>query len=179
VKHPPQTLSKKEIWPLIAEGRKSFAYIAAQARARGDAFDDSPAAFDAWRHEQVMAACRKPGLRDATHADFNLILAAFQTARGDDDKALNSLLKAGTEKVRQLRTVLWRKLESAGLPPEYAQSIALDKWGVPVADLTEPQTKQLLFTITNRVNARHRKAESPAPAPVSTLHASTVNASTL
>lgn len=169
-------MSPKQTQSLILEGKESFAYIAAQARARGEEFDDSPAAFDAWRHAQVLAACGKTGLRDATNSDFNLILAAFQTARGADDKALNSLLKAGTEKVRQLRAVIWKTLERAGLPAEYAHAIALDRFGLTVDDLTEQQAKQLLSTVANRVRSRARRAASnPNPEPVAApLHDSTI-----
>jgi len=180
-------LSRKQIQVLVQACRKAFLHAATQARARGVWFDDSPAAFDAYRHALVMAACGKPGLTHASNDDFNLILAECQTAIGADDKALNSLLNAGTEKVRQLRAVLWGKLESAGLPAEYGQSIAIDRWGSTVEDLTEPQLKQILFTVVNRIRAKAKRHATPNPEPEtrnpepapSPLHDSTLHDSTL
>ena len=113
---------------LIQAGRLAFAHIATQARAHGQTFETSAAAFDAWRHEQVKRACGASGLRACCNDDYLKVLAHFQDAIGETGQAMNTLLRAGKEPIRQLNVVLSHLLADADLPAEYAESIALDRW---------------------------------------------------
>lgn len=169
-------LSPLQIKSLIAEARKAFAYLGAQARARGEEWDDSKEAFDRWRHREVFAACGRHGLSQATNDDFNLIKARFLTLRGEDGKSMEQLLKAGTDKQRQIRHSINSVLASGGLPDEYGHSIALDKWGVPMDDLNEKQLLQLVMTLRSRVRARSKKSAAPSnPCPSVSIRGSESN----
>lgn len=159
-------LSPLQIKALIAEARKAFAHVGAQARARGEAWDDSKESFDQFRHRQVFEACGQPGLSKAANDHFNLIKARFLTLQAEDGRALEAILRAGSERPRQLTVLIERELARAGLPETYANSIAQDRFGIAhLEDLAESQLEQLLFTVRNRLAARRRKAAEWNPCP--------------
>lgn len=80
-----------EIKPLVVAARKAF-----DSQSESGLVDHG-ATFDAWRHEQCMAAVGKPGITACNHADFQPLLAHFQTLAGDDAAAFRSLMKTGAQ----------------------------------------------------------------------------------
>lgn len=116
--------------------------------------------FDAWRRDQVFAACGKHGLTEATNADFNLIAAHLHSLLGEDGVALNELLRAGTEQRRQMEVVLLRELAGAGLDQRYAETIARARFGANVSNLNDAQLQQLLITVKARAKSKRKEMEA-------------------
>jgi len=149
--------------------KRAGEHVAAQARARGEKFDDSTAGLNQWRREQVMIAIGKPGLTACVNADWNAVAAHFESLLGNDDRALNHLLRQESESRRQAEFVLVREMERAGFGPAYVDTICRSQFKCPVADATPDQLRKLTFTIRNRSVARRRKAEVAANGPASTV----------
>lgn len=116
--------------------------------------------FDQWRHDEVERLTGKPGLRECANADWNSLAAHFESLAGDDGRALNHLLRAGSDRARQYAAVIQRELQRADLPLEYAEAIALDRWKKPMADLEEEALRLLMVTIKSRLAARRRASTS-------------------
>ncbi len=116
--------------------------------------------FDQWRRAEVFAACGKHGLTDAGNSDFNHIAAHFHSILGEDGVALNELLRAGTERRRQMEVVLLRELDSAGFSQCYAEQISRARFGLAVADVSDAQFQMLLMTVKSRARAKRKQREA-------------------
>ena len=152
-------LSPKQVRMAIIEALKTRKHLTAQARARGEDFDDSEAAFAEWRHAQVRIATdgRAAGLTSATNDDFRAIIAQFQSARGEDGQAFKSHLAAATEQRRQNEFVLVREMERGGFGPAYVEKICRSAFKCTVADATPDVLLKLTFTLVNRGRAKARR----------------------
>ncbi len=67
-------LSRKQRTCLVTEASKTFKMLAALGLATGT--------FDTWRHEQVQAAVRRPGLSACQNSHYKKLLAHFRSLRG-------------------------------------------------------------------------------------------------
>lgn len=120
--------------------------------------------FDAWRRAEVYTACGKYGLSEATNDDFNLIAARFLQHLGEDGEAFEMLLRATSEKRRQMEHVLLEVLSGAQLDQRYAESIARARWDKSVGELNDHEFEQLLVTVKNRAQSKRRKLQEAAAA---------------
>ena len=120
--------------------------------------------FDTWRRSEVYAACGKYGLSEATNDDFNLISARFLQHLGEDGQAFEMLMRATSEKRRQMEHVLLEVLSGAQLDQRYAESIARARWGKSVGELNDHEFGQLLVTVKNRARSKRRKLQEAAAA---------------
>lgn len=119
---------------------------------------DNPS-FDQWRHEQVMAAVGKPGLRCCDQNDYCALMAHTCTLIGDEGDALNWHLRGHDEPLRQARAILKRELATASLSPNYAEAICKNEYGCPVGDANKTQLWRLIYTIRNRAKSRKAKGD--------------------
>lgn len=124
--------------------------------------------LDTWRRDECERAVGKPGLRECDNGDYLKLLAAFESLAGEDGRAMNALVKEQSESRRRNEFILVREMERGGFGPAYVETICRSQFKCAVADATADQLLKLAFTIRNRSAARRRKAESPAPEPVST-----------
>ena len=144
--------------PLSNKQKASLAQLARRAWQHvGSAAADPLPDLDTWRRSEVFAACGKHGLSECTQREFNLVAAHFHSILGEDGIAMNELLRAGTERRRQMEMVLLRELESAHLPLSYAESISRSRFGVTVTETSDVQFQQLLITVKARARAKRRK----------------------
>lgn len=142
------------------------AFARASAEADGQYFyDDLPAtkAREQYRHDQVVQACGKIGLRCCSQDDYKLVEAHFLHLVGEDGKALNAHVQAATEPVRVAQSVLRRELAAARLDWAYAEKICRQQnQGQPISQVAERRVWNLVYTVRNRGNARKR-ANNPQP----------------
>ena len=148
-------LSIRQKAALAQLARQSFEHQTAKGHISGISADD-------YRRDECERATGCAGLRECNASHYETLMAHFSDLAGCADIALNQLLRGQSNKRRQIDYVIRQKLGKAGLPIEYARSIALDKFRAPVEDLDERQLKQLLVTIAARAASRSRQA-SPLP----------------
>lgn len=148
--------SPKQIKALIFKARDAFKLLGSRARARGEAWDDSAAAFEVWRHDQVMAAVGKPGLRACCNDDYSALQAHFNDLAGKTGAAFEHHVRAQNEKRRQLEHELVRIMEQGGLDAAYVDAIARAQFKCSTMDCDDKQLTRLLYTIKNRARARTR-----------------------
>jgi hypothetical protein len=122
--------------------------------------------FDSYRHR---IAKRHSGhtISEAPAAAFDDLYIAFKTEIGDMDEAFQRASERRTNAQRQDIHNIKQQLERAGLTLGYAIAIARDEWSEKLKlsfdvleSLPQHATRKLLYTITARVNARLKKAES-------------------
>jgi len=141
--------------------RRAYDYLRAKGQLGGITADD-------WRKHEVERLTGFSGLTQCGADSYNQLAAHFSTLAGEDGEALRFILRGESNSVRQLRVVITRLLERAGLHPQYAEAVAIDRWKKPVEDLNEGELKQLLFTLSNRARSKARK---PSRATANTEHA--------
>jgi hypothetical protein len=137
--------------------RRAFNRTRALARGRGEGFEVRE---DDYRHEEVIKATGKHGLRCCSQDDFQAVRAHFLDLIGEHGSAFNAQLAAGTEKRRQAEAVLVRELAKAGLHLNYANAICQRQFPCTIFDATERQIWNLVYTVRNRANAKKRQAQS-------------------
>jgi hypothetical protein len=140
--------------------RRAFNLVSARARGRGEAPDTSAAAMDAWRHNEVAAACGKFGLRCCGQDDYRLVQAHFHHLLGEDGRALNDHVEHLSNGRRQAEAVLWREIQRAaslGITREYVASICSRQNRCSILDASEKQLWHLVFTVRTRAAARRRQ----------------------
>lgn len=65
---------------------------------------------DDWRHDEVMDAVRKPGLRYCNQEEFGILMPHFLTAAGREDEAFAWLMKNGKNAERQRAWLIAKSL---------------------------------------------------------------------
>lgn len=121
-------------------------------------------AFDAWRHQQVLMCCERPGLRQSRHEDYNYIKAHMLRILGATKQAANSELRGETEPRRQALAKLRHECTAAqdviDNPVGYVKVIAKAKFKTTLieSDLSANQIWQLIFSLRNGAGKRRRQA---------------------
>ena len=114
--------------------------------------------LDTFRHDEVERAVGRPGLRACGNDHYLPLCSHFESLTGEDGRALNHLLDAGTDKKRQIEHLIVAALAGANLPITYAEKIAQDKFKRGVMDCDERQLRFVLVTVKARVSSRSRSA---------------------
>lgn len=119
--------------------------------------------FDAWRHQQVMIACERAGLREARNEDYGLIKAHLLRIIGQDAMADRQVDRAQIEPRRVALHKLGEECKAAedviDKPLEYVSAIGRARYhGAGLDDLGEKQIWGLVFDL--RRNAQRRRAKS-------------------
>jgi hypothetical protein len=148
-------LSKIQKRYLCQIARRALNQVRALARVRGEAFDVKE---EDWRHEEVIVACGKHGLRCCSQDDYKTVEAHFLDRLGAHGAAFNAQVRAATEKRRQAEAVLVRELEKAGLHLNYANAICQRQYRCTIFDATERQLWNLVYTVRNRAATQRRRA---------------------
>lgn len=81
-------LKPTEIKPLVMAARAAYDFQADLGNTNGQD-------FNAWRHEQCMAAVGKPGITACSHDHYRPLMAHFQILAGRDEKAFQNLTTTG------------------------------------------------------------------------------------
>ena len=155
-------LSKLQKSVLCQIARRTFDKLTASNKITGITFDD-------WRRDECERAVGLPGLRACGNEHYRQLCAHFESLAGEDGRALNHLLDAGTDKKRQLEHLIVAALASANLPITYAERLAQDKFKRGVMDCDERQLRAVLVTVKARITTRRRKADKPSPGNVMDL----------
>lgn len=150
----PLTKSQKRYLAQLA--RQALNQVRALARARGEAFEVDE---ETWRHEEVIRAVGKHGLRCCSQDDYADLKGHFLDRLGAYGAAFDARLRAATQKRRQAEAVLVRELQKAGLHLNYANSICQRQYRCTLFDATERQIWNLVYTIRNR--AAQKRAAQP------------------
>lgn len=143
-------LSNRQKRDLSKLASRLFALEAARARGRGETPATSKAAGDAFRRDQVAAACGKLGLRCCSQDDYKLVEAHFLNLLGESGQAMNALVKHQTNPRRVAEYKLVQACEQAGLNLAYAAKICWHQFKCSLEDANEKQIWCLIFTMKNR-----------------------------
>jgi hypothetical protein len=158
----PLTNLQKRTLSLLA--RRAFNRATALARGRGEQFQVKE---DDYRHEEVIRACGKHGLRCCSQDDYQAVRSHVLDLVGEHGAAFHAQLAAGTEKRRQAEAVLVRECEKANVDLAYADRICLQQFKCCLAEASEKQIWCLVYTIRNRAAAKRRGG---ARVPASLVH---------
>lgn len=134
-------------------------YLSQLARRAWQAAEREVADEATFRHAEVARASGKAGLRCCSQDDYKRVEAHFLNLLGETGQALNAHLAAETEPVRQAEAVLRRECQRFGLALSYPAAICARQFRCPLAEATEKQLWNLVYTIRNRGNARQKKNE--------------------
>ncbi len=148
-------LTHKQKRYLSQLARRCLNIVRALARGRGERFDVRE---DDWRHQEVIAACGKHGLRCCTQADYNAVKAHFLDKLGSHGDAFNAQVRAATEERRVAEYKLAAECAAAGLHLNYANAICQRQYGCTLFDATAKQLWTLVYTIRNRAAAKRKAA---------------------
>jgi ribosomal protein S14 len=128
--------------------RRAFNLEGARARGRGEAFDSSCKAFDAWRQQEVGKACGKLGLRCCDQRDYRTVEGHFLNLLGQPDKALNSFVKAQSEERRQVQFKIKSMCQRLGKPLDYAHGVCRQMFrGLAYEDASDAQLWKVFFAL--------------------------------
>lgn len=137
------------------------------AEADGQYFyDDLPAtkAREQFRHDEVVKACSKIGLRCCSQEDYKIVEAHFLNLLGETGKAMNALLAAQTEERRTVLTKIREACQQFGFTLGYAESICRQRaggQGLDQADVKKLWTT--FYTVRNRGLAKRQAAAGNHP----------------
>lgn len=137
---------------------RAFNRAAAIARGEGQSPDISTRARAQYRHDQVVAACGKIGLRCCSQDDYKLVEAHFLALVGEHGRAFNSFVRATTESRRVAEHKIIEACNEFGFKLSYADSICRQQNnGLGLDDVTEKKLWQIFYTVRNRGLSRKRK----------------------
>lgn len=165
----------KEQKRLIAQLARQ-AYLAWPERAAFEAINSDlslTACFAAWRHvEQGKAtatgsgqACGIQSLRECTQAHYRPLKAHFENLLGQTDRASRTLAGEAGNSRRIAAHKLDQALRERDLAEGYAAAICRRQFRCALAEASEKQLWNLVFTIRNRrpsVTATARKSQLAA-----------------
>lgn len=135
--------------------RRALNHTRALARGRGEEFNVTE---EDYRHEQVIEACGKHGLRCCSQDDYKAVEAHLLDKLGQHGPAFNAQVRAATEKRRVAEFKLDAELKAAGLHVNYANAICQRQFNCTIFDATERQLWNLVYTVRNRAAAKRRQA---------------------
>lgn len=149
------TINQKKYLALLA--RRACNRAAALARGRGD--EPGPELLDqeAFRHQAVVAACGKAGLRCCSQDDYGVVKGYLLEQLGEHGAAFEAQYHQQTNDRRVAEAVLVRECERAGLRLAYAEAICRRQYRLGLFEASEKQIWSLVFTVRNRASASRRK----------------------
>lgn len=137
---------------------RAFDRAAAQARGRGETPVTDAATRKQFRHDEVVKACGKVGLRCCGQDDYLRVKAHFLNLLGESGKAFNAHLRAETDGRRVIEHKLVAACKDFGLHLSYADKICrTQNHGAGLQDVDDKALWRIFYTIRNRGNARKRK----------------------
>jgi len=124
------------------------------------------AAFDAWRHLQILQCCERGGLRQCRLEDYNYIKAHMHRILGATRQADHAQERAQSERRRQAIARLreeYRLATHIASPVAYVHAIARVKFKTTYieTDLTANQLWQLIFSLRNANTRKSRANKTP------------------
>lgn len=144
--------------PLSKNQKRELAQLATRAYCETHA-GVSPTAREVaeWRHEQVLEACGKLGLRGCSQDDYHTVKAHFLDLAGEPGQALQVDIRGQTNPERIARWKLEEACRVYGFEISYPAAIARRQFhGAALDDLNRKQLWSLVFTIINRGRAKRR-----------------------
>lgn len=115
------------------------------------------AAFDTWRHAQVVRACGKDGLRLCSQLDFNAVKGHFLWLIGEDGHALNAHMRAETEQRRQFEHLIVIACTRWGFHLSYAENLCRSIHRVNLNDADARVLRLVMITVNARGAAKAKK----------------------
>jgi hypothetical protein len=117
-------------------------------------------AFEAWRHEQQLAACGCDSLRFAGQEHYRPLLAHFLNLKGESGRAFDVIRQQQTREIELAKAKLRKALAASGKAWAYAEAICKNQnRGLTIDELkSHKPIWRLVFTILNRANSAKRKA---------------------
>ena len=136
------------------------------AEADGQYFyDDLPAtkAREQFRHDQVIKACGKIGLRCCSQDDYLRVKAHFLDLLGESGAAMNAHVRAETEGRRVVLHKIREACRQFGFTLGYAESICRQRAnGLGLDESDEKKLWTVFYTVRNRGLARQHNHERKA-----------------
>lgn len=118
-----------------------------------------------FRHQEVIKACGKIGLRCCDQNDYKLVEGHFLELLGHHGAAFNANLRAATETRRLVVHKITTACQEFGLQLAYANTICRNQnHGRGLDEVEEKALWRIFYTIRNRGLARKKK---PAALPLS------------
>ena len=163
-----RAVSGAALAPLTNRQRQDLARLAIRAWARMiDALpsSDKPKPdFDSWRHQQIVMAVERAGIRECRQEDFAQVEGHFLRLLGQSNMADRMQARAEMEPRRQALAKLRIECHAAAdvieQPEEYVSSIAERQYKTKVIDDLSPrQIWHLIFTIRSRAQKRRAKGK--------------------
>lgn len=125
-------------------------------------YDDLPAtrAREQFRHDQVVKACGKIGLRCCSQDDYLRVKAHFLDLLGESGAAMNAHVRAEAEGLRVVTHKIHAACREFGLNLSYANTICRQRThGLNLDQATEKQLWTVFYTVRNRGLAKRRAAQ--------------------
>lgn len=163
--HPGRPTPSRRPGPLDNGQKAALCILAKEAYEVQGGESGTGQKFEEWRHEQQTAAIGCDSLRMATQLDYKPLLAHFLNLKGEPGQAFHIIRQEQTSDRDLALYKLAEALKKASLPEAYAQAICRSQAKCTLDRATPKQLWNITFTITNRANARKRKADAKANQP--------------
>lgn len=137
---------------LSTKQKAYLAQLAAEAWRAGGRVGSA----EEYRHEAVVAACRKNGLRCCGQEDYKAVEAVLLDRLGRHGAAFEAQLRQATHGLRTAQAVLIRECEKAEVRLSYAASICRNQFRCDLDDASERQVWSLVYTVRNRAAGRRK-----------------------
>lgn len=140
---------------------RAFRLLGARARGAGQDWpEDNSANRAAFRHQHVIQASAKHGLRCCGQADYAAVKAHFLSLLGEDGAAMNALVRGGDNARRQKEWLIQRELTRLGRTLPYAAGICRRMFhGLSILEASPDQLQKVVSAL------RYIKTPSPQPSP--------------
>lgn len=159
----PLTNTQKRI--LSQDAERAYRFEAAKARGRGEEWDMSAKAIAQWRHDQVVIAVAKVGLRCCSQEDYSAVKAHFLHLLGEDGRAMRALVRSQSEERRQAEWKITEACKALGRHIHYADSICRRMFhGTALLDASVEQLWKLLYSLNYQLQRERKRAQGPRAA---------------
>ncbi|MDE2101190.1 MAG: hypothetical protein KGL39_28350 [Patescibacteria group bacterium] len=119
----------------------------------------------AFRHQEVIKACGKIGLRCCDQNDYKLVEGHFLELLGFHGAAFNAQVRAATETRRLVAHKILDACQEFGMSVAYAEKICrAQNHGAGLDDVDEKTLWRIFYTVRNRGLARRKTAAQNAHA---------------
>ena len=161
----PAPLTNKQKRILSQDTERAYRFEAAKARGRGEEWDMSAKAINQWRHDQVVIAVQKVGLRCCSQADYSAVKAHFLHILGEDGKAMRSLVRSQSEEQRQYEWKITEACRALGVQIFYANGICRRMFhGTVLLDASVDQLRKVFIALNAELHKRRTRAQGPRAA---------------
>jgi hypothetical protein len=132
--------------------RRASGLLAAKARGRGEEWILTDEEF---RHQEVIKAVSKAGLRCCTQNDYSAVKAHFLELLGQHGAAFNAQVRAATEERRTIEYKIVQSCKEFGFHLSYADKICrAQNHGAGLDEVDGKKLWNIFFTIRNRGRKR-------------------------